>query len=133
LTLFWLWGLLLLYIGARQALRGRWWASLLVVFAWVAVVVVTPVLTGAVAAPPLEEAIVPGDMMPVDLSGMEGDGGLPLEGRPGEPSFDSDMSLDGVSQPDMDGGAVIEGEPVEGEAEAVTEVEGAAPIRQAGG
>lgn len=51
LTLFWLWSLVLLYIGGRMALRGRTWAVLLVVVAWALLVVLLPVLTGAVAAP----------------------------------------------------------------------------------
>lgn len=54
LTLFWLWSLVLLYIGGRMALRGKTWAVLLVVVAWVLVLVLAPVLTGAVAAPETE-------------------------------------------------------------------------------
>ena len=103
LTLFWLWGLLLLYVGARQALRGRWWASALVVFAWVAIVVVTPVLSGAVTAPPVEDVIPAGD-----LPGMDGGLDLPLEGRPGEPKFEADAA--GMDQPEMQEGAAVEGD-----------------------
>jgi hypothetical protein len=44
LSLFWLWGLLLLYLGARHALHGRRWSSLLVVLMWVAVSTVVPAL-----------------------------------------------------------------------------------------
>lgn len=51
LTLFWLWSLSLIYIGARHALHGRWWSSLLVVIAWAVIIVVVPVLTGAVKVP----------------------------------------------------------------------------------
>jgi hypothetical protein len=51
LTFFWVWSLVLIYIGARQALSGRWWSSLLVVIAWMVVVVVVPVITGAIEAP----------------------------------------------------------------------------------
>lgn len=51
LTIFWLWTLVLLYIGARNALRGKRWAAWLVIVMWVAVLVVVPVLTGAIAAP----------------------------------------------------------------------------------
>ncbi|MBI5667373.1 MAG: hypothetical protein HZC41_05135 [Chloroflexi bacterium] len=54
LTLFWLWSLVLIYIGGRMALQGKAWAVLIVVVVWVVIVVVVPVLTGAVAAP--EEA-----------------------------------------------------------------------------
>ena len=104
LTLFWLWSLLLLYLGARHALRGRWWASALVVAAWVAVIVVTPVLTGAVTAPPTEDAILPGEMPDID-GGLE----LPMEGRP-------DMS--GREMPPAEGDAAgPEGFEMEGAAE----------------
>jgi hypothetical protein len=50
-TVFWLWSLVLIYFGARYALRGRAWASALVVVIWAVVLVFVPVLTGAVAAP----------------------------------------------------------------------------------
>ena len=49
-TLFWLWSLALIYIGARRALQGRWWSSVLVVIAWAVIIVVVPVLTGAIKA-----------------------------------------------------------------------------------
>ena len=51
LTLFWLWSLILIYIGARNALRGKRWASALVVVVWATLLVVVPVITGAVKAP----------------------------------------------------------------------------------
>ena len=110
LTLFWLWGLLLLYFGARYALRGRWWASLLVVFAWVAVIVVSPVLTGAVSAPPTEEAISAGD-----LPGMEGGPGMSPDARPGEPNFEGEIDpakLEGADagSPNLDTDAAAESE-----------------------
>jgi len=77
-TLFWLWSLILLYTGARGALRGRWWASLATVLIWATVVVVTPVLTGEVEAPgaeaviePLTEGVMPdGEMSELPLDGM---------------------------------------------------------------
>jgi hypothetical protein len=50
-TLFWLWSLVLIYFGARYALRGRTWTSALVVVMWAIILIVVPVLTGAVAAP----------------------------------------------------------------------------------
>ncbi len=68
LTLFWLWSLALIYIGARQALHGRWWSSILVVIAWAVIIVVVPVLTGAVKAPETEQ-------QEVDLDSL----GLPPE------------------------------------------------------
>jgi hypothetical protein len=53
LTLFWLWELVLLYLGARYTLNGRRWASLLVVVIWVVIIVVAPVITGAINAAPV--------------------------------------------------------------------------------
>jgi hypothetical protein len=50
LTLFWLWSLMLIYFGARVALRGRRWSSLLVVASWVIVLVTAPVITGQIDA-----------------------------------------------------------------------------------
>lgn len=34
-TVFWIWSLILLYMGARYTLNGRWWACLLAVVMWV--------------------------------------------------------------------------------------------------
>ncbi len=74
LTVFWIWSLILIFIGARQALNGKVWAVLLVVVIWVSVVVMVPVITGNIAAPevavePLPEPIVLPD---ADLSTSEG-------------------------------------------------------------
>lgn len=73
LTLFWLWSLLLIYKGARYSLNGSRWSAALVVIAWALVVVVIPVLTGAVTAPAVSATDVPG---------------MPLEMRPGGPAID---------------------------------------------
>lgn len=43
-TLFWLWQMLLLYLGALHTLRGKWWSSLLVVVAWIMVQILMPAL-----------------------------------------------------------------------------------------
>lgn len=51
LTVFWVWSLVLIYFGARFALHGKRWSSVLVVVIWVVVLVFTPVLTGAITAP----------------------------------------------------------------------------------
>jgi hypothetical protein len=51
LTLFWLWSLILIYVGARHALHGKRWASALVVVIWAIFLVIVPVVTGAVKAP----------------------------------------------------------------------------------
>jgi hypothetical protein len=48
LTLFWLWNAILLYFAARYGLRGKAWASWLVVIIWLLVATLMPVLTGAV-------------------------------------------------------------------------------------
>ncbi len=85
LTLFWLWTLVLLYIGARNALRGKRWAAWLVIVMWVAVLVVVPVLTGAIAAPEQaannlepniieqlpEQREIPQDMVLPDVEGSQ--------------------------------------------------------------
>ncbi|MBL8119689.1 MAG: YIP1 family protein [Anaerolineae bacterium] len=62
-TLFWIWTLVLVYIGGRTALEGKWWAVMIVVVAWVIVLAVMPVVTGAVAAPPQPETNLPSDPM----------------------------------------------------------------------
>jgi hypothetical protein len=74
LTIFWLWSLILLYFGARYALRGRWWSSVLVVVLWAAFVVLVPVATGQITALETEA--------PISL-----DSGIPADGE-GEPPFD---------------------------------------------
>jgi len=54
LTLFWLWSLILIYIAARNALRGKRWSSALVVVVWAILLIVVPVVTGAVKAPDVQ-------------------------------------------------------------------------------
>jgi hypothetical protein len=59
-TVFWLWSALLLYIGARYALGGNWLTSSLVVLMWAALLIVAPVVTGAITASevtPVEQSI----------------------------------------------------------------------------
>jgi hypothetical protein len=76
LTFFWLWSLILIYVGARMTLQGKWYASVIVVIAWVVVLVVAPVVTGAIKAPEIiEESAVPGDV-PTDFS-ISPDGSVP--------------------------------------------------------
>lgn len=73
-TLFWLWSLILIYVGARNTLHGKRWASLLVVVVWATLLVVVPVVTGAVKAPeiPAEQTLpeiqLPGSDVPSDGS-----------------------------------------------------------------
>jgi hypothetical protein len=64
-TLFWLWSLLLLYLGARHALRGHAIAAFLAIAIWIVIVVLAPVLTGAITAPvPEPEQPAMSEMMP---------------------------------------------------------------------
>jgi hypothetical protein len=62
LTLFWLWSLILIYVGARNTLQGKWFASAIVVVAWMLLLVVMPVVTGTIKAPEAAaENVIPGD------------------------------------------------------------------------
>jgi hypothetical protein len=82
LTIFWLWTLALLYFGARNALHGPRIGALFIALFWAVIVVVVPVVTGAVAAPqPEEETPVDefpgGEMFPpgIEIPGSEFPGG----------------------------------------------------------
>jgi hypothetical protein len=80
ITIFSIWSLLLLYSGARYALRGRWWSSMLVVVAWVALVTIVPVVLGTVEVPEAEVTapmdLPPGFDMPIPPeAGQEMPGG----------------------------------------------------------
>jgi hypothetical protein len=58
ITFFWLWSLVLIYLGARHTLNGKRLAALLVVIAWVVLLVVIPaIINNATAAPvaPIEQ------------------------------------------------------------------------------
>jgi hypothetical protein len=66
LTLFWLWSLLLLYLGGRYVLNGKRAAVMLVVVAWVIISTFVPALTspniGDVPAPePANLDVMPGE------------------------------------------------------------------------
>jgi hypothetical protein len=113
LTLFWLWSLILLYFGARHALKGRVWTSLFVVVAWVVVLVVVPVATGTIKAPETATEIGIDGEMPFDPS-MQGS------------EFPSD-----TFDPSLQGGA-IEGEsPLNGQGgEGAPVTEGDVPQRE---
>lgn len=113
LTLFWVWGLLLIYKGARHALNGTRWSAALVVAAWVVVLVVVPVLTGAVRLP---EKAEPGGPTPVEMfpggpaidAGELRDPGMVMpEGDVTSPAGESEMPPmePAVPVPDSDGGA----------------------------
>lgn len=92
LTLFWLWSLSLLYLGARYALKGRTWSATLVVLIWAGVLVVGPVVAGWVEAPQDEtqSEIVPDSDIPFDPSlqptdpSLDGSGGESVPETPSE-------------------------------------------------
>lgn len=93
-TLFWLWSALLVYTGARQALRGRAWAAALAVIIWIVLAALLPVLTGAV--------------QPMDMSADEVTSEtFTIEGIPPEMQFDPSQS-GGTLQinPSSGGGAI---------------------------
>ncbi|MEP7291012.1 MAG: YIP1 family protein [Chloroflexota bacterium] len=83
LTLFWLWSLLLLYLGGRYVLNGKRAAVMLVIVAWVIISVFVPALTSPGAAddvPVVSDessmGIVPGDSLvisPLETVGAAGD------------------------------------------------------------
>ncbi len=73
LTVFWVWSLVLIYIGGRNTLNGKIWAVALVVVIWVLILVFVPVLTGSVTAPSAANADMP---EPITLPG---DGGISPE------------------------------------------------------
>lgn len=144
LTVFWLWSVILLYFGARYALKGHWLTSMLVVVAWIAFAVAAPVVTGQIKAPetvteiPFEDEMMPPDMdfmdeeAPFDPSiegGAEGE-------MPFEPSVEGDLSGEAEMQGDISGEAGLD-EDSSGEAapnmerEANAEaVRPAAPVRE---
>ncbi|HEX2623564.1 MAG TPA: Yip1 family protein [Phototrophicaceae bacterium] len=90
-TIFWLWALMMLYFGARFALNGSRFASVLVVICWVLISIVTPVVTGAIKAPETVVDLNGGDgleVLPPDFSGEQ----PPTDGLPGgEFSTDGDV------------------------------------------
>lgn len=97
-TLFWLWGLMMLYFGARFALNGRRWASLLVVLLWVFVVVTLPVITGRIEIPetPIDgelDPLFPEGEIPFDPSAPF-DPSIPFDpSRPFDPSMSDDPGV----------------------------------------
>jgi Yip1 domain len=71
LTVFWVWTLVLIYVGGRKALNGKSWAVGLVVVVWVLILVLVPVVTGAISAPIVssdlpEPIVLPSDNLPSD-------------------------------------------------------------------
>jgi hypothetical protein len=90
-TLFWLWSLILLYMGARHALDGSPTAAMLVVVFWGLIAVFAPVLTGAVTPP--ETTAADDVTAPVDFSAappgeLSGEFNIPQEGEAAQPSVE---------------------------------------------
>ncbi len=87
-TLFGLWTVVLVYMGARQTLKGHWWTALMAVLLWAALIVAIPVVAGTIKAPEDEVALpaefVPGtgegDVIAPDYSG---EGGVISPDKPG--------------------------------------------------
>lgn len=80
-TVFWVWSLVLIYIGARTTLNGKHWAVALVLVVWVLVLVVVPVITGAIAAPAPPESALDESLLPEQLT-LPDDGTGTLEEVP---------------------------------------------------
>lgn len=111
LTLFWLWSLVLVYVGGRHALAGKSWAVMIVVVAWAAVSVVTPVVTGAIQA---EETL---DIELIDPSTLAPEGEFPIDDGSGNPPGlnilpDGENSIPAES---VDGEPIPEGSSTSGE------------------
>lgn len=82
LTLFWLWNLFLIGLGARLALGGRRWVAVTIVLLWAVLVVVTPVALGITRAPEPEQpaAIGQPDVLPGRMpSEIPGEGRSPAQ------------------------------------------------------
>lgn len=77
-TLFMLWSLMMIYYGGRKVLNGNRLVVVLVIVAWVALLVITPVVTGTIQAEsvetPTDETIIEipplPEMPPSDIEGM---------------------------------------------------------------
>ncbi len=80
-TLFEFWTVILVYLGARHALRGRRWVVAQAVLVWMILVLVIPVLTGDIKAPdnsPAPPALEfpGGEMAPSESEFIPDGGGL---------------------------------------------------------
>ncbi|WP_162909678.1 YIP1 family protein [Aggregatilinea lenta] len=114
LTLFAVWTVALAYIGARHALRGRWWVVVPVVVAWAAIIIVLPVLAGTVDLPQSDEVAQGDDLQMVDPAMMDG-------GMPGEADSMIEPGMEGALPDGMGGINGLDdtnGLPLDGTAEA---------------
>lgn len=66
-TIFMMWSLLMIYFGGRFLLRGDRIMVILVIVAWVIVLVIMPVATGAIRAEPADTLETPSDMTMPDM------------------------------------------------------------------
>jgi hypothetical protein len=126
LTIFWIWSLILIYVGARNALHGKRWSSALVVVIWAILLVVTPVITGAVKAPESESPVLieQGDLpvLPENMDELFGntDGNPDLNGGTGvEITPEADATLE-VIPFDPSSLSAEETPAVEGQSETIT-------------
>lgn len=58
ITLFSLWHVLLVYFGLRYALHGKRWVCGVVLFLWIAIAILTPILTGGVTVPSPQDIVL---------------------------------------------------------------------------
>ena len=73
-TVFWLWSLALLYIGARQALGGKRWAVVLVLAIWVAALVLVPAIVSTLTGGAETGQPAQGPSFDGDIGAQEGKG-----------------------------------------------------------
>ncbi|MBZ0308381.1 MAG: YIP1 family protein [Anaerolineae bacterium] len=102
MTLFWIWSLVLIYIGARHVLLGKWWASLLVVIAWSVLIIVLPVLSGDIEAPQPVESFA--DLLQQGNTGFDGGGpDVPSVSNPFERGVEAtpEVTLSAESTPEL--------------------------------
>ncbi|HRF97637.1 MAG TPA: YIP1 family protein [Aggregatilineales bacterium] len=108
-TLFMLWSLLMVYFGGRAVLGGQRLVITLVVFAWIALLIITPVVTGAIQSEPVDviseemnfDFSDGMEMPPPDVEGlMNPFDEMPSDGQMGditpeaEMTFEADMMID---------------------------------------
>lgn len=111
-TLFWLWSLVLLYLGARHALRGHRIAAFIAITAWLIVITLVPVVTNSVTLPvPEAEQQVTNEIMgPEGMSEGMMNGvpnGLSPEGlSEGEPNGEPNGETNGETEGQSEGEAV---------------------------
>jgi hypothetical protein len=123
LNLFWLWSLVLVYIGAREALKGKRFAVLLVLVMWIAMLtfafgfqsyqrLVALQTDSGMNGMPMDGEFMPEGEFPID-GDISSEGEFPLEGEfssEGEVPLEGEFSSEGESSSDSE--AAIETAPV---------------------